>query len=121
MAFRTFRIASPLVLFVALHAKVHLDVIMYEPLVLRPMVAVTARAIHAEVPVPLVDHLFADRVGGMLLPVVAGAANVDRARIVQQEHVVGRMRPVALRAISLLDGRMFHEGFVLLLDGVLMA
>src|SRR3990172_4806332 len=88
-AARYLRIALPLVLFVALHAEVHLEVVVGEALELRPVRPMTARAVNGDVPVPLVDHFFADRMRGVLLPFVAGPAEVEQTRVVEQENAVG--------------------------------
>src|SRR3990172_8765960 len=118
---RTRRIGSPLVLFVALHAKVDLDVVPGEPLLVGPVRGVATAAVHGEVTVPLVGHLLSDRVRGMLLPVVAGAAQVDLARIIGQGDVVRGVRQVALRAVPLLGRFVLYRRFFQSLDGVPIA
>jgi len=60
---------------------------------------VAAQAIHGEVLVSRVDDIVPDRVAGVLHPRVAGIAQIDRVRVVDQGDEIGGMGLVALRAL----------------------
>ncbi len=75
--------------------------------IFRPMRPVAACAIQGKVFISRVNDLFSDGVGRVLLPVMAGAAQLDKRRLLQEEDLVGPMRVVADRAVPLLYRNMF--------------
>ena len=61
---------------------------------------VTAQALHSEVFIPGVNHLFSDRVSGMGLPLVTLTAYADTDRgFRHQQNIIGRMRRMAAGAV----------------------
>jgi hypothetical protein len=62
---------------------------------------VTAEALHSEVFIPGVNHLFSNRVSGMGLPLVTLTAYTDTDRgFWHQQNIIGRMRRMAAGAVS---------------------
>ena len=77
-----------------------------------------AQALDRLISVPGVDHLFTYGVGGMLLPFVAGPAQIYNRWWVDEEHIVRGMRIVTRRTVSVSHRWVLGQRFFLSLDGV---
>ena len=83
----------------------------------RPM---AAQACYGYVPVPRIEHLFTDRMAGVVFPVVAFSADIDHRRLLKEEVSVRGMRIVADSTIALIYWNMFGLGTFLSLYRIVM-
>ena len=77
-----------------------------------------ASAIQGQVLVPLIDHLLADRMSRVSLPVVTISAQIHHIVLLEEEDLVGRMRGVTGGTFPLSDRGVLDLGVFHLIERV---
>ena len=101
-----------------LNAKLRIGVEVGDRLERRAVGSMTASAIQGQVLVPLIDHLLADRMSRVSLPVMTIPTQIHHIVLLEEEDLVGRMRGVTGGTFPLINRGVLDHGVFHLIERV---